>query len=101
MAEQLANLSKSKDEVQVFEFDISNFSITTAWGSIYGDLKICNTGIDLRNKKIFYSWVGNSASTVWIGCTQIQSDNTSIQFSLLRATAATGISGKIYIMVSD
>ena len=101
MAEQLANLSKSKDEVQVFEFDISNFNITTAWGAIYGDLKICDTGIDLRNKKIFYSWVGNTPSTVWIGCTQIQSNNTSIQFSLMRATTGTGISGKIFIMVAD
>ena len=98
MAEQLANLSKSADKIQVFSFPVTNFSITSAWGSIYDDFFTCDTGINLQNKKIFISYIPSDQQNAWVG-TQGVIDNTKVRIALCRGNTTTNMNGTIYIMV--
>lgn len=97
MAEQLANLQRN-EHIQIFDFDVTNLSVSLVWGNIYYNNVTFDTGITLTNKKIFVSYIP-SDNYIAICASRIQ-DNTKIVVQLSRGTTAT-INGKVYVMIID
>ena len=98
MAEQLADLNKSK-HIMTFEFNVSNVSVSSAWGSVYSSSnQEFDIGIDTTNKKVFVYFIPSTNQSAWIDPTQ--TNGTKLTVAFVRPSSGT-INGKLYVMVTD
>ena len=100
--EKVWSSKKVSDSLPItFEFDVTDLTISTAWGSGYeSGIQIFDTEMDLTGKKIQATFIANGNYSAFILLPSIQ-DNTKLRVDFLRFSSGTTISGKLYVMVTD